>query len=341
MCYEQFSNYQLVLHSSIVLPNILFNLIITSLIPRIMAGNAKTRRLDCGAPVDRISNLPRDLKHHILDRLPVDDVARTSILSKAWRGIWYMHPHLVFDDLFFSQLVSRKVPTEDQQVQLFEVSRTISNILLVHSGPILTFHLTIPPNLPLHQFMNLWIKNISNNGVRTLELYNRAPVAYKIPSYFFSCSKLTHLWLTKCVLNPPSKFGGFCNLIDVKLVMVVITGDMSFGTQLKQLTLTACSGVEHLGSHFKNCNNLNELMIIDSEEIDWRLFECICTTPRMELNTLGLALGKAIDVMKKVINLDQLFGNMPRINTLYLDGFSLEVSENLSDLINWYCHSLI
>ncbi|KAK1370313.1 F-box domain-containing protein [Heracleum sosnowskyi] len=286
-----------------------------------MASNAKTRRLDCGAAVDRIINLPRNLKHLILDRLPIDDVVSTSFLFKAWRDIWIMHPNLVFDNQFFSQLVSKKFPMEDKHVQLSEVSKTISNILLLHSGPILIFDLTVPPYLPLHQCMDIWIRNISNNGVRILKLFNRAPIAYKIPSYLFSCSELTHLWLAKCILNPPLKFGGFCNLINVKLVMVRITDDMSFGTQLKHLSLTNCSGVEHLGSHFKNCNNMTELIIIQSEEIDWRLLEC---TPKMQLNTLGLVLGRVTNVTKRVINLDMLFSNMPRIKTLYLDGFFLE-----------------
>ncbi|XP_074335115.1 F-box/FBD/LRR-repeat protein At1g13570-like isoform X2 [Apium graveolens] len=295
-----------------------------------MASNAKTRRLDCGATVDRISNLPIHLKHLILDRLPVDDVARTSVLSKAWSDIWIMYPNLVFDDEFFSRLVSKKFPTEDKQVQLSEVSKTISNILLLHSGPILTFILNVPLHLPLHQSMNVWIKKISINGVRTLELFNREPVDYKMPSSFFSCSNLTRLWLVKCILNPPSKFGGFCNLIDVTLVVVRITGDMSFGTRLKQLALLHCSGVEHLGSHFKNCNNLTGLIIVDSEEIDWHLFQC---TPKMQLKTLELEFGRETDVMKKVINLDKLFGNMPRINNLYLDGFFLESLERNASVL--------
>ncbi|KAL8109803.1 hypothetical protein AgCh_025772 [Apium graveolens] len=109
-----------------------------------------------------------------------------------------------------------------------------------------------------------------------------------------------------------------------------ITGDMSFGTRLKQLALLHCSGVEHLGSHFKNCNNLTGLIIVDSEEIDWHLFQC---TPKMQLKTLELEFGRETDVMKKVINLDKLFGNMPRINNLYLDGFFLESLERNASVL--------
>lgn len=55
-----------------------------------------------------------------------------------------MHPHLVFDELIFKQLLSKKGSKEDKQAQVSEISRTISNILLVHTGPILKFHLLIP-----------------------------------------------------------------------------------------------------------------------------------------------------------------------------------------------------
>lgn len=101
-----------------------------------MANDVGRREDDCGSgAVDRISNLPRNLIDLILKCLPLHDAARTTVLSKTktWRNIWGMHPHLVFDDIFFSQLVSKKVGTAQQ----YEVSTTISNILLLHTGPVI------------------------------------------------------------------------------------------------------------------------------------------------------------------------------------------------------------
>ncbi|KAK1374522.1 hypothetical protein POM88_030715 [Heracleum sosnowskyi] len=72
-----------------------------------MASDAKKRLVDRGTAVDRISNLPGNVTDHILERLPLHDAARTSILSKTWTGLWGMHPNLVFDEAFFSQLVSK------------------------------------------------------------------------------------------------------------------------------------------------------------------------------------------------------------------------------------------
>ena len=285
-----------------------------------MASKTKTRRLNCGtAAVDRLSNLPRSLIELILERLPVHDVARMSILSKTWRDVWVMHPHLVLDELFFKQLVSKKVSKKDKLAQVSQVSRTISNILLVHTGPILKFHLFIPRDLPLHQCVDVdfWIKNISN-VVRKLELFIEPFTVYKIPLYLFSCSELTHLHLTKCILNPPHKFGGFCNLISVKLQDSAITADMSFGTQLKKLELICCAGIKNLECQFNNNNNLTNLVIVYSEEIDLRWFECI---QKVEI----LILKGVLNSTNELIRFNKLVANMPRIKGLLLDNLFLKV----------------
>ncbi|KAK1374528.1 F-box domain-containing protein [Heracleum sosnowskyi] len=287
-----------------------------------MGLDAGTRRLDCGAvaidAIDRISNLPSNVIDLIVECLPLHDAARISILSKAWRDIWLMHPCLVFDNTFFKRLFKY-----DKQTQAFEVSRAISNILLVHNGPILNFHLSIPRDLPLSPCLDtdFWIRNISNNGVRKLELLNDQS-AYKMPSYFFSCFQLTHLSLTNCIIDPPHGGGGFTNLLNVILADVTITADMSFGTQLKELDLRYCIGIEHLGSHFKYNNNLSVVKIFYSGELDWRLFECI-----QKAHLLTLVLKGVSNSRKETISLNKLVGKMPRISTLFLDDCFLKYLE--------------
>ncbi|KAL1814961.1 hypothetical protein ACET3Z_017535 [Daucus carota] len=287
-----------------------------------MASKTKTRRLNCGtAAVDRLSNLPRSLIELILKHLPVHDVARMSILSKTWRDVWVMHPHLVLDELFFKQLVSKKVSKKDKVARVSQVSRTISNILLVHTGSILKFHLFIPRDLPLHQCVDVdfWIKNISN-AVRKLELFNEAFTLYKIPLYLFSCLELTRLHLTKCILNPPHKFGGFCNLVSVKLQDVVIATEMTFGVQLKELELLYCAGIKNLECQFNNNNNLTDLVIEYSREIDLRWFECI---QKVEI----LNLKGVLNSTNELIRFNKLVANMPRIDVLVLDNHFLKSLE--------------
>lgn len=277
-----------------------------------MESDAKTTRLDCGS--DRLSNLPHNLIDLIVERLPIHNAARTSILSKTWRNVWKMHPHLVFDEQFFQQLLSKK----DTQTLDNEVLRIISNILLVHCGPILVFHLLIPRDLPLVVETDFWIKSISENGVQKLELLNRNQVAYKMPSYFFSCSELSDLSLTHCILDPPHGFGGFNNLLNVHLVSVKITAAMSFGTKLKQLRLNHCTGIEHLGHLFNYNNNLSKMQIYYSEDFDCRLLKCM-------QKVYLLALKGVTNSRKNIINLDTLVASIPRIRYLLLDVCFLEV----------------
>lgn len=274
---------------------------------------AKTRKLDCETAVDRISNLPGNLIDLILQLLPIHVAAQMSILSKTWRDIWLSNPYLVFDSVFFSEVGSKK----DKQTRIFEVPSIISSVLLAHSGPVSNFLLCIPLELPFHNCrdMSLWIKNISNNRVRKLELLNKTLVAYKMPSHLFSCSELTHLTLVNCILNPPTRFQGFCNLIYVKLVDVKITADMLFGTRVEKLYLTHCTGVGHLGCQFKYSNNFTDLIILYGGEIDLEWFECM-----QNVIVCGLMMERVTNFKNETINLDKLLGNMPMTSILFLGG---------------------
>ncbi|KAL8096014.1 F-box/FBD/LRR-repeat protein At1g13570-like [Apium graveolens] len=297
-----------------------------------------------GTAVDRISNMPSNIKDLILERLSIHDAAKMGVLSTTWRDLWVTNPHLVFDDIFFSRLhngMKRPRPSKS--------SRIISNILLAHIGPILNFTLHIPMCSLLHNCSDkeIWIKNISKNGVRNLKLINPSCDPYKIPSSLFSCLDLTHLNLSRCMLNPPRKFGGFCYLVNVELHRVKITGDMSFGTQLEELVLHECSGMEHLGCQFKNSNNLTLLKIetgsINKEDIDLGWFECVQKVTNLSLMRHLFQENSRIEIN----NLDKLLGNMSRINSLLLGGFSLEslksdtavLKRPMATLENLYIHS--
>lgn len=150
-----------------------------------------------------------------------------------------------------------------------------------------------------------------------MKILNQSPSAYKIPSYLFSCLTLTRLWLTNRIIKPPHNFRGFCNLTSVKLVKVIIATDMSFGTQLEELDLDYCTGIEHLKHQFIYNNNLTLLFIKDCGEIDWRWFEY---TKKVE--SCLLLKGASQNIMRL---LDKLVENMPRIDCLHFDGIFFKV----------------
>ncbi|KAK1374515.1 hypothetical protein POM88_030708 [Heracleum sosnowskyi] len=141
-----------------------------------------------------------------------------------------------------------------------------------------------------------------------------------MPSYLFSCSELTHLCLTNCILNPPLRFGGFSNLIEVKLEEVIITGNVLFGSHLKVLKLRFCDGIENLESQFKQNHSIINLVIQNSGEIDFTWFECT-----RKVQKFCLTLEREADSRKNYINLDKLVGNMTEIRILRFDGFLLKL----------------
>nr|XP_017240424.1 PREDICTED: F-box/FBD/LRR-repeat protein At1g13570-like [Daucus carota subsp. sativus] len=228
-----------------------------------------------------------------------------------------MHQHLVFDDLFFNRL-SQRFPSRSRETKLYEFSRTVSSSLLFRSGLILKFVLCIPHDLFLHLYLDIdiWMKNITNNGVREVQLHNRTLSAYKIPSYLFSCSELTHLILSCCMFTQPRKFEDFRNLITVLLVGVIITTDITFGAQLTDLHLQRCIGIEHLGCQYKYYINLTFLSITHCGEIDGQWFGCT----RKVIDSVLMLYGAA----KSIVDLEELVDNMPRIRTLHLDGSFLK-----------------
>ncbi|KAI7742921.1 hypothetical protein M8C21_008726 [Ambrosia artemisiifolia] len=97
--------------------------------------------------MDRISKLPIGVIETILCLLPIQEAARTSILSKEWRYHWLKIPKLAFDEDAFElsvldQAVDRlsgwKVMTK--RCRLFYA---IFQVLLVHEGPIHEFILSM------------------------------------------------------------------------------------------------------------------------------------------------------------------------------------------------------
>ncbi|KAG5532604.1 hypothetical protein RHGRI_027035 [Rhododendron griersonianum] len=87
---------------------------------------------------DIISDLPRNIIESILERMPIRDAARTSILSSKWRYIWTTISQLVLDDQFFEETFRIKPIVQR------ELAIAVENILLLRNGPIQKFVLCLP-----------------------------------------------------------------------------------------------------------------------------------------------------------------------------------------------------
>lgn len=61
--------------------------------------------------VDRISQLPDSLCHHVLSFLSAADAGMTVFLSRRWRFLWYSCPVYNFDEKYFVNSISYSSPT--------------------------------------------------------------------------------------------------------------------------------------------------------------------------------------------------------------------------------------
>ncbi|THF95201.1 hypothetical protein TEA_023650 [Camellia sinensis var. sinensis] len=281
---------------------------------------------------NRITGLPRNLIHSILERMPVKDAARTSILSRKWRYIWSSLPNLVFDEHFFEENSS------DKPFGAQEFVKIISKILLLHIGPIVKCTIYIPYinfefDCKLH--ITEWLLFLTRNGIKELCLENHTLQLTRLPSYVFSYPGLTHLNLNGFKL--PNSFFGFRNLIRLDFKNVVFdriirnltTNHAPTPTTvplLKILTFEGCIGVYHLNIH---APKLKIFYAIDSGNVNSTIFN---STPNLSM--LYIAPGKSVE------NFSQLLAAVPvpkrisimfnHLNDLVLDGLRFDDLDQVS-----------
>ncbi|KAJ9564723.1 hypothetical protein OSB04_000689 [Centaurea solstitialis] len=291
-----------------------------------MTENHTGRFLTC-VEMDRMSNLPRHLIGLILERLPVQDAVRTSILSKNWRYIWTTMTRLVFDRKFSENIV--KVGAFGRNGFI----RIINDVLNHHNGPILKFSLLIP-RIDLDSFREVdqTMLLLSRKSVKELALTNLNP-GYEVPSYVSSCSELRKLELENFIFNPPLKFEVFSNLEDLILINIDFgansCGAMVTLPQLRRLELVTCKNVYNfniMASQLQallvfGCHDAMLLKLLDAphlnkylsaDEIPKWLPRAVNSLSNLELEILHLS------------DLDQLHGalcllrNSPNLERLYM-----------------------
>nr|KAJ0224643.1 hypothetical protein LSAT_V11C100032490 [Lactuca sativa] len=256
---------------------------------------------------DRISKLPEQLIDSILELLPIEDSVRTSIISESWRYRWTTMGALVFDKHFSNKFANNGAFGRNGFI------RIINQVLFLHKGPILKFHLYIP-NISLDSFKEVdqWMSFLSRNGVTELLLTNLNQ-RYELPSY---------LKLVNCFFKKPLKFEGFLNLEELRLENV------DFGTKLcgnkinlpllKKLFLLTCKNVYTFNIKVTKSQILT--IVACPNVILLRLLDSSC------LYVTGLALKNPIQdfVRGEKINLATMLSKLPRVEYLFIDNHFLK-----------------
>ncbi|KAL4561337.1 hypothetical protein LXL04_033501 [Taraxacum kok-saghyz] len=201
---------------------------------------SKRRRVFSCAEEDRISNLQEHLLDSILERVPIEDAARTSILSRKWRHTWRNMRALVFDKHFSNKFAKNGA-----------------------------FRRNIPPDS--FQEVDQWMYFLSRNGVTEIILTNSNQL-YKLPCYMFCCRELRKLKLKHCLFKPPLEFKAFLNLEDLELTNIDF-GDNLCGSQisLPQLKTLSLSSVRKLRGSYITIFGIHDFVGGDRKDLSKEL----------------------------------------------------------------------
>ncbi|GJV65732.1 F-box/FBD/LRR-repeat protein-like protein [Tanacetum coccineum] len=165
---------------------------------------------------DFISSMPDIIITNILNRLPIDEAVRTSILSTYWRSKWTMLTQLNFGFEFYYLL--------EEKGNERSCLRIISRLLLHLKGPITKFVLYLDDE---ESCFTLEIEDIKNWVVFLSELDSGLYYYYlgintiEASARLFACLELKHLTLHNSCFCPMSSFLGFPNLLSLDLSKVV------------------------------------------------------------------------------------------------------------------------
>ncbi|XP_022028307.1 F-box/FBD/LRR-repeat protein At1g13570 [Helianthus annuus] len=276
-----------------------------------------------------MGKLPEHVMDSILERLPLQDIIRTSILSKKWRYKWTTMKAVVFDEQISNKLA------ENGAFGRHGFTRVINQVLLLHKGSSISkFYLYIP-NMFLDSFQEVdqWIFFLSTKGVEDLTIANSIQL-YQLPSCLFSCLELRKLELGKCIFKPPLQFEGFpylesltLNNIDFTTTDVVINLP-----HLTKLILRYCTNVYNL--KIKATKLLN-LVVIGCPDV---MFLELLHSQRVGFLCARLQKPVKDFVRLERMNLALMFTKMPYLVRLFIDAHFLK--DFIAEKRKWFPHTV-
>ncbi|XP_022036598.1 F-box/FBD/LRR-repeat protein At1g13570 [Helianthus annuus] len=269
------------------------------------------------ADEDIISNLAEHLIDPILERLPIQEAVRTSVLSQKWRYRWTTMSVLNVDFDFAIKLSSKGAFDPNGFI------RVINKIMTHHKGPIFRFVLYIPYEINLDSFQEVdqWILILSRNSVKQFILVNSNQV-YPLHSSVFSCMELKYLGIYNCIFKPPIGFEGFPNLQSCNL-MNIHFGDNLGGTvinlpQLKMLALDTCGNVKSFNIKALNLRTLRVISCLDAMSLP------LLHSERLDVVQIRLLKSKVDFPRVERFNLAVMLSKLPMVVSFTIDGYFLK-----------------
>ncbi|XP_048232406.1 putative F-box/FBD/LRR-repeat protein At4g03220 [Ricinus communis] len=229
---------------------------------------------DPPAGIDRISDLPDPILHHILFLLSVKSIARTSTLSKRWRSVWYSFP-----DLDFTTISTANTLANISQTNFLNTKRPpphslsmdfISQVLALRDkhSDLRTLRFRARSSFSC---LNGLIRSAIRHNVQELDVEVATEDHFNFPRGVITSKTLRVLKLKSMYpgfrLLPSSVMtDGFRSLQVLSLSLVILYDQSSLldlftessFPRLKKLNLDACFGLKHLKI---SCRGLEDLTL--------------------------------------------------------------------------------
>ena len=216
--------------------------------------------------MDRISQLPDHVIHHILSQLRnVKDAIRTSILSKRWRALWYSFSILIFDERRFAGGIGHEDSSNKEKI----FRDYVSNSLQTHLDKNLyiqklVLHMT-SFDLEDSPHVDHWLSVAGSKNIKEMDLHVgiKNSRRYTLPQTVFSSKTMSGLRLSGCKLETCSNIMlphlRKLYLRKIHLVEHIVQNLISSCHSIEDLRFIQCSGLKHL--QVSNLLQLNRVEI--------------------------------------------------------------------------------
>ncbi|KAL6526368.1 hypothetical protein OROMI_030008 [Orobanche minor] len=276
--------------------------------------------------IDRISDLPEPIQHHILAFLPFKQVVQTSVLSKPWGLAWRTFPILDFDFTFLYQfLPGDRVGREVQPHELRDVLHYIEETLRTRHDETISINkfslcLTEAPLKPCQPYIDRMLEDVLGSNVKELNLVTHSACSFNLPEMVLRSKSIEKLTLEGCTLKSPTNVNfKLSSLRKLCLSSVYVDGPV-----LEKL-VAGCPLVEYLSLdgylglrslELSGLTKLNEALIINRD-------------------TFQLLSIKALSIQKATLEgecrLDiASFKNLKHLKIIYVDGKDDRLSNQIS-----------
>ncbi|XP_073274985.1 putative F-box/FBD/LRR-repeat protein At1g78760 [Primulina huaijiensis] len=228
---------------------------------------------DIPPEVDRISELPEPIVHHIFAHLRCPkDVVRTCIWSKKWKGMFNSYLTFDFDERCFGARGGKRNHSRlrSREVQKRKFNSYVDKSIVSRLAPapcIDKFRLYISNlNYPLEFSMKKWINLAVQKNVKVLEIHvNSKERPYNLPCDVLASKAITSLKLSGSVIPSLSSLE-LCNLRELSLkgttvIELLIKKVGQSCPLLEDLRLVGCTGLFSL-----NIPSLTKLRRVEVHE---------------------------------------------------------------------------